>query len=46
MASKVTGDDWLTSQFKERLVLFCLDHARLYRLLDKKLTELHIFAGR
>ncbi len=46
MASKVTGDDWPTSESKEKLESFRLDHPRLYRLLDKKLTELHRFAGR
>ena len=35
MASKVTGDDWLTSEFKEKLESFRLNHPRLYRLLDK-----------
>ena len=46
LASKVTGDDWPTSKLKEKLESFRLDHPRLYRLLDKNLTELNRFAGR
>ena len=46
LASQVTGDDWPTSDLKEKLESFRLDHPRLYRLLDQKLTELHRFAGR
>ena len=46
LASKLTEDDWPTSELKEKLESFHLEHPRLYRLLDKKLAELHGFAGR
>jgi transcriptional regulator with XRE-family HTH domain len=45
LATAVTRKEWSSAELKDKLSSFREHHPRLYRLLEKNLTELHRFAN-